>query len=476
MANSSGPPSWSDMLQPWMHAATWGLGQVGQLAADGAQVSQRLGALLQHAHGHSAFYRRHHHVNGGHVPPWAELSPVRKSELMAHFDEWVTDPALTLGGVHEFLADPAQVGRDYLGRYAIWQSSGTSGEPGIFVHDPAALQVYGALLHTRMDRRIAGARWWQQAAGGSLGWWGLQPRHALIAALDGHYAGISFWRRQSQHTQRLGVQARSYSVTWPIERLCRELQAWQPQFVASYPSMLAELARQQLAGRLNLEPLALWSGGEGLNASTRRWIESVFGAPVVNDYGASECLSIGFECRHGRLHLNDDWVIFEPVDADLRPVPAGVASHSVLLTNLANHAQPLIRYVLGDSVMMFPDPCPCGNRRPSFVVEGRCDDTLRLSNGRDELVHISPMALTTAIEEAADLHRFQVRQTAGDAVDLRLDPTGDPMPATRQQAALQALRDYLAAQGLPDVHVRLDPEPLGIDARSGKLRQVVCLI
>ena len=45
---------------------------------------------------------------------------------------------------------------------------------------------------------------------------------------------------------------------------------------------------------------------------------------------------MAWECAHGAMHLNDDWLIAEPVDRDDRPVPAGEASHALLLTNLAN--------------------------------------------------------------------------------------------------------------------------------------------
>ena len=38
---------------------------------------------------------------------------------------------------------------------------------------------------------------------------------------------------------------------------------------------------------------------------------------------------------HGFLHVNSDWYILEPVDSDRRPVPPGVQSDSVLVTNLS---------------------------------------------------------------------------------------------------------------------------------------------
>ncbi|MFM2055473.1 MAG: hypothetical protein RL456_3510 [Pseudomonadota bacterium] len=468
---------WAGWMPGWKPAAGWPA--FGPRAADPALVARRRRTLLAHALDRSAFYRRHLGAAGlaarDDDAAWTALPPVDKAQLMRHFDAWVTDPALTLDGVRAFLAEPGRIGEDHLRRYAIWTSSGTSGEPGIFVQDSAALAVYSTLLESRMDRRFAAGRWWSMAATGSMGPWGLRPRSALVAALDGHYAGVSFWARQCRFNPVSGSVSRAFPVTWPIEALCEGLQAWQPAFLASYPSMLAELARQQQAGRLRLTPLALWSGGESLAPSTRDWIESVFGAPVVNDYGASECLSIAFECPHGRLHLNDDWVILEPVDAQDRLVPPGTASHAVLLTNLANRVQPLIRYRLGDSVTLHPDPCPCGNHRPSFGVEGRGDDTLRLrdpATGAPE-VHLSPMAVTTALEEGADLHRFQIRQVAPDALELRLDDSLSDDPAGLRAAALATLDRYLRGQGLRQVRLSVGAAPPAIDARSGKMRQVV---
>lgn len=437
-------------------------------------AQQRAAQLLGWVQQHSRFYRVHH-TPAGAQPRWSDLPVVDKRLMMAHFDDWVTDPHLTLERVRGFAADPENLGELLDGRYAVWSSSGTSGEPALYLKDRASLNLYEQLLQTRMDRRCASGRWWWQAAAGRLGPWGLQPRSALITAIDGPYASISFWMRQLNQHPWLRSGSRAFSVTWPGERLREELNRWQPSFIASYPSMLTELARWQRDGRLKLAPLALWSGGERLVASTRQWIEEVFQAPVVNDYGASECLSIAFECSEGRLHLNDDWVILEPVDRAGQPVPPGVPSHSVLLTHLANRIQPLIRYDLGDSVTFFADRCACGNPRPSFLVEGRTDDSLCLDDGQGHRVHLAPMALTTAVEDGADVHRFQLRQTTPDGIELRLDLSRSAEPERTRGAAVTSLRRYLAAEGLPRARIDLSDEPPLLDARSGKLRQVVCL-
>ena len=85
-------------------------------------------------------------------------------------------------------------------------------------------------------------------------------------------------------------------------------------------------------------------------------------------FAASEFQAIAIECEQEWLHVNSDWVILEPVGVDHQPTPLGEPSHTVLLTNLANRVQPLIRYDLGDSVLARPDPCPCGNPLPAIRV------------------------------------------------------------------------------------------------------------
>jgi len=242
--------------------------------------------------------------------------------------------------------------------------------------------------------------------------------------------------------------------------------------VSSYPTVLALLADEQDAGRLAIHPAALWSGGEGLSPVAQREIERVFACPLLNEYGASECLTIAQACAAGWLHVNADWVILEPVDSHYRPTPPGTLSHTVLLTNLANTVQPIIRYDLGDSVRVKIGPCACGSPLPAIQVEGRSDDVVGLRARDGTVVHLVPLALTTVVEDAAAVHRFQIVQAASDRLCLRLM---DSDRARAGAAATGALRVYLELHALANVEVVLEsvePQP---ERRGGKLRQVVAM-
>lgn len=71
----------------------------------------RLAALVAHARERSRFYRQlYRHLPAQGIVP-SDLPPVTKRELMASFDDWVTDPRVTLAGVEAFVADPNLIGR-----------------------------------------------------------------------------------------------------------------------------------------------------------------------------------------------------------------------------------------------------------------------------------------------------------------------------------------------------------------------------
>jgi len=433
-------------------------------AAIASVRAARTARLIRFARTHSSYYRSAWSALPRGELTLADLPVANKRDLMSHFDEWVTDSGVTRAGVEAFMADRGHIGERYLGRYLIWKSSGSTGEPGVYVQDEASLVTYDALIVLQ----LAAARLTRQYTWGVLARGG---RAALIAATGDHFASIASWQRVCRGTP--WPNARAFSVMDPLPDLVASLNAYQPAFLASYPTMLALLAQEQQAGRLRVQPACLWSGGEYLAPSTAAAIERAFGCPLLNEYGASECMCIASGCREGWLHVNDDWVVLEPVDRDYRPVRPGEPSHTVLLTNLANQAQPVIRYDLGDSVVASPTRCHCGSPTPAIRVQGRNDDvvTFKAPDGRD--VSLLPLALTTVVEEAADIHRFQLVARPPRRLALRID-VGDAERRRRiGQAVTSALSRYLATQSLGDVEVVLDVRHPVVDARSGKLRSVI---
>jgi phenylacetate-CoA ligase len=421
---------------------------------------QRLGGLLKAARAGSALYRARLKDLPEGALALSDIVPVRREHLMERFDQWVCDPALSLRALQTWLADPSNIGEPYLGRYLVWESSGTSGSPGIFVQDAQAMAIYDALEALR--RRSTSSIWrlWDPLY--------LSERVAFVGATDGHFASFVTLQRLPQLQPWLASSVRSFSILQPLDRLVASLQAFAPTVLATYPTAAILLAEEVMAGRLQLTLRELWTGGETLGVAARERIERVLGCTVRNSYGASEFLAMGWECGHGHMHINTDWLLLEPVDERLQPVPPGHASHSVLLTNLANTVQPLIRYEMGDQITLHEEPCACGSPLPWIEVMGRRDDILRVRGVQPRsTVALLPLALSTVLEEDAGVFDFQIRQRDDRTLVLRLPEKGE-MGKQALQRARAALKGYALRQGAAPLRVVGE---LGLEVprgRSGK--------
>jgi phenylacetate-coenzyme A ligase PaaK-like adenylate-forming protein len=195
---------------------------------------------------------------------------------------------------------------------------------------------------------------------------------------------------------------------------------------------------------------------------------------VRNSYGASEFYSIAFECAHGQLHLNDDWVILEGLDRKGGPTPPGEFSHTTLLTNLANRIQPLLRYEMTDRVRFVPGACVCGCAFPVIEVQGRSDQALLLPGLRGGNVVLLALALESVLEEAADVTQFQLVQRTPLALELRLPLQVDGRRRLFNQCS-QALQAFFARHATKPVRLQLSAQAPELQRGSGKLRRTLAL-
>ena len=452
-------------FDPWRTAAVaCDVASASRESADGIGLrqSRRLKALLERAARESPLYRQI--LRGRHDPALAELPVMHKQELMQRFDEWVTDPRLKLDALRRFVADPRRIGEPFDGRYIVWESSGSSGQPALFVQDSEAMAVYDALEALRRAPLHPQRRRWDP--------WMLGERIAFIGATTGHFASTVSVERLRRLNPWMAGAVRSLSFLLPTRDLVAALNDHAPTIVATYPTAAVLLAEEARAGRLHIAPAEIWTGGESLTPAMRRFVQQSFGCPVSNSYGASEFLALASECRCGRLHLNSDWVILESVDAVGRPVPPGEPGATTLLTNLANHVQPLIRYDLGDRITWRSGTCECGSPLPALEVQGRVDDAIVLHDDRRRPVRLLPLALTTVLEDQAQVFDFLLTQEGDHALRLRIGEHGEA-GAQAARRAQRVLGDYLQQQGLPDVRLDCGCGHTGDRGRSGKVQRVI---
>lgn len=429
---------------------------------------ERLSALVAYARTHSPFYRELYRGVPPETVPLEALPSVRKPDLMAHFDDWVTDPAVTWELAEAFVGDPSKIGQRFLGRYSATVTSGSIGVRGITLHDSEARQLYGALSQLRTLTPL------HEILRISTAYSRRGYRSAIIASTGGHHGMESGRASRVLQNPTLADTVRIFSCSAPVSELVEQLNAFQPTQLMVYPSTGLVLARAQQAGHLRIRPIQIFSGAETLEPEGRIEIEQSFGCRVRDNYGANEMPFMAFDCRYGWLHLNTDWLVLEPVDRDHQPVPPGQASHSALLTNLANRIQPFIRYEMGDSVTVRADPCPCGSVFPAIRVVGRASEVLTLHKLDGTSVHLAWVVFGNSIRADKRISRYQVIQTAPARLRIRLDiePGHESHQEDIWEGALRVVHELLTNHDLPHVEIERASEPPQINPTTGKYRRV----
>ncbi|MEW1983847.1 phenylacetate--CoA ligase family protein [Pseudarthrobacter oxydans] len=383
---------------------------------------------------------------------------------MAHFDDWVTDPAVTLEETQSFVADTSLVGAKFLNRYTVATTSGTTGTRGIFLLDTRSLAVAKALTFHMLSSWLTPADIKEIIR--------RRGRAAMVIATGGHFASAAAAAalQNGPGRQRVAV----FPVQTPMPDLVAQLDSCRPALLAPYASTGRLLALEQEAGRLNIHPVAVILSAEGLPAGDYARIGAAFGAKVLHSYAATERPFLSYSCREGWLHINSDWVILEPVDANHKPVPPGQPSHTVLLSNLANRIQPILRYDLGDSVTTRTDPCPCGDLTPAIHVQGRTAELLTFPGSAGLPVPVTPLTLSTALDKVHGLTKGQIIQTGPQSLTLRLQPAAGADPARIFEAARSEIAAVLTSHGLGNVTLTRDPGPPRLTP-GGKHRTVIPL-
>ncbi|WP_066385046.1 phenylacetate--CoA ligase family protein [Halalkalicoccus paucihalophilus] len=421
--------------------------------------------MLSFARRQSRFYKRHYADVPEVSTDLTQYPPVTKPMLMKHFDDVVTDTAITKAEIDAFVADETKIGERFLGTYPVWTTSGTTGEPGVFVQDETAWTIADVLG----DRWIVPA---MVSVSPLSRLFTQNLRTALVAVSGGHFAGaagLEMMRRESALGAR---RLRLFSPKRPIGDLVSDLNQYQPAILGGYSTVLVELARAQQDGRLDISPALVTPTAEPISEAQKRILKRAFDCVVRELYGATEFIPIAVECERGNLHANTDWVVVEPVDEDYQRVEPGTPSDTVLITSLSNRVQPLVRYDLGDSITMYEERCPCGSAFPIMEVDGRQGDVLQFETDEGEEVPIFPLALSSVVEEVPGIHRTQIIRTAPTTLQVRFDVT----PAATEEEVWKhierELQSFLRTHGINHITIEAVSEPPQREERSGKFRHV----
>jgi len=299
-----------------------------------------------------------------------------------------------------------------------------------------------------------------------------QRRASGVALRDPHFSfggqlivplnqqGPPFWRRNHWSKQVLFSLYHMKSENLPA--YVDALHELPGAYVQGYPSSLYLLGNAMLSsgrplpkGRLK----AVFPSSESLLAYHRRVIEEAFAAPIFDRYGSSEFAVSMTGCSEGRLHVDMEFGI---VEVEVQEETNDYVRGPLVVTGLANHATPFIRYRIGDVGTRSKHACPCGRQGDNFLeADGRLEDYVVTPDGRwvGRLDHI--------FKGQPDVKEAQILQEEVSSIEVRmvLRPAFD---GRSQDALLKEIRSRLGEK------IRIDLRQVDEIPReaNGKFRAV----
>ena len=388
-----------------------------------------------------------------------DLPYTEKPVLIEHYADWVTDREITFDAVKEYCESGGDNPEPYLGKYTVLHTSGTTGTPLYMVRDDHRNKIHGQLLAQRLlngvspdainhtKRRIAAVIFTKR---GASSYEGLLRQKYSVAGYEDNIIGVS--------------------VLDSVEKITQELNEFRPESISGYGSMLIMLAQEKEAGRLNIDVDVIFNSAEVISPENHKRIEKAFGCTLKNNYCMTEGGEIAMTVDNSEMLLNEDWIIVEPVDEQRRPITdPDEWSGGILVTDLSNFVQPVIRYYVNDCVKVqnIADDCV---RLPRFEIKGRVNKGFTLAGKKFSSSGLSGMA-----ELWTDVADFQIEQTADDELRLHFVWFEGCGGAESCEKYCAELKKFFEEHGCPEARITWSPEPPIKNQQGGKTPRFIDL-
>lgn len=441
-----------------------------RLVAEGTTLSpvqryelqqQRLHQLVDYAREHSPYFARLY----ADLPEYytlGDLPHTEKPTLLEQYNDWVTDRELTLDTVLDYVGRQGHQTSNQgllLGHYSALCTSGSTGKPLPMVRDDYHNKIHNAMMFQRLykigDQEILNI-----------------SRHKVASVIHTSPNASSYngyLRTLTQFPQAAGNMM-ALSVLESIDDIVKKLNDFQPEVLSGYASSLVLLAVEKERGNLNIPVKLITNSAELLTEEAYEHITRAFGCPVINNYCMTEGGEIAMTNGCPHLHLNEDWLIVEPVDAQKRPMPKGSTdfSEGIFITDLSNYVQPIIRYYVTDRIRILPDnDCP-QSPLPILQIDGRVLEPFTLCGKNYTMA-----AIVTKAEVWANLLKYQIVQTGPDTMQIRGVCAADANPDSVLGSLAAQLQTYFRESGCEGAVFTYSTEPLLYNAQGGKIPRYI---
>jgi phenylacetate-coenzyme A ligase PaaK-like adenylate-forming protein len=287
-----------------------------------------------------------------------------------------------------------------------------------------------------------------------------KTRSAFIGAVGGHFTGNSFISWSSEGVTKIFNKPLILDVNLPLDKMIQELNEFQPTILGGYFNALKVLAQKQEEGILEINPRTMTNCGEGINAKQKEYIERVFDAPMTNLYGFAECFILGFgKDEFDGIYLRDDICLVE------------VKEDHLLITNLVNKTEPLIRYKINDYVKLKEDKKKLYPFTLIDNIVGREEFVLWFENDIGEMDFIHPLIFTDFYVKG--LHQLQIAITSKTTFEFRavIDSTEKEQVKNKIREKLDII---LKEKNFTNVIYTIkEYDEIPVDEKTGKFRLII---
>lgn len=404
--------------------------------------------MLKFAYSHSNFYHELYNSNGIQKNDLStieieKIPIVDKDKIIDNFDEVIVPNDITKKEILEFLEKSKEPNDLFKDKYHVIHTSGSSGKIGYFLYNKNEWDYLFTYLTKLYKFDFS------------------KKKTAFIGAAGGHYTAASSlaWTSNMGIT-KLFCESLVLSINKPLNENIEKLNNFQPDMLTGYFNSLKILAEKQEEGVLNISPKFIISSGESVNDKDKKYIENIFQKPLVNMYAFSECFFLGVgKDEYGGIYLRDDIALIEIKDDYL------------LLTNLINKTQPIIRYKISDYVRKKKD---LENKLPFTLIDdivGRDEATIWLENKDGMMDFIHPLVMTDFYVKGLD--KLQMILNNKKSFDLKIViKEGD------ENIVLEAVKEkmdgLLAEKNFTDISYKIQVvKNIRLDEKTGKFKLVV---
>ncbi len=369
------------------------------------------------------------------------------------FKTWNELPILTKKDLQQPLAQ--RLSKSY-SKAAVFvnKTSGSSGDPFVFAKDKEAHALTWASIIWR------------------FGWYGIDFNSSYQARFYGiplDFLGYRKERLKDFLGQRYRFPIFDLSDAF-LEQVLQHFKKKKFDYINGYTSSIVLFAKFLQSKNMLLKDICptlkvCMVTSEMLFDDDKKLLETQFGIPVVNEYGASELDLIAFQNPLGEWQVNAETLFVEILDDNNQPVPHGTEGR-IVITSLYNKAHPFIRYDIGDVGVL--DEKSTFKKPILKKLIGRTNDIALLPSGKKAPGLTFYYVTKSIIEDDGNVKEFIIRQTKIDTFEI--DYVSEKELTTEQINGIQKAIDTYLEPGLQFSYHRKNS--LLRNAR-GKLKQFI---